>query len=110
MAVVAATLANGGVCPTTGHRVIDSRIVRNTLSLMLSCGMYDYSGEYAFTVGLPAKSGVSGGLMIVVPGIGGFGLWSPPLDRQGNPVRGIEVSRLLVESFPFHLFAGVTGS
>ncbi|WP_339332663.1 glutaminase A [uncultured Maricaulis sp.] len=110
MAVVAATLANGGVCPTTGHRVIDSRIVRNTLSLMLSCGMYDYSGEYAFTVGLPAKSGVSGGLMIVVPGLGGFGLWSPPLDRQGNPVRGIEVSRLLVESFPFHLFAGVTGS
>ncbi|WP_291843673.1 glutaminase A [Maricaulis sp.] len=108
LATVAATLANGGVCPTTGHRVIDSRIVRNTLSLMLTCGMYDYSGEYAFTVGLPAKSGVSGGLMIVVPGVGGFGLWSPPLDRQGNPVRGIEVSRRLVEAFPFHIFAGVT--
>ncbi|OLF75395.1 hypothetical protein AWH62_06125 [Maricaulis sp. W15] len=108
LAVTAATLANGGVCPTTGHRVIDGRIVRNTLSLMLTCGMYDYSGEYAFTVGLPAKSGVSGGLMIVVPGVGGFGLWSPPLDRQGNPVRGIEVSRRLVEAFPFHIFAGVT--
>jgi len=108
LAIVAATLANGGVCPATGHRVIDSRIVRNTLSLMLTCGMYDYSGEYAFTVGLPAKSGVSGGLMIVVPGIGGFGLWSPPLDRQGNPVRGIVVSQRLVEAFPFHIFAGVT--
>lgn len=110
LAVVAATLANGGVCPTTGHRVIDSRIVRNTLSLMLTCGMYDYSGEYAFSVGLPAKSGVSGGLMIVVPGVAGFALWSPRLDRQGNPVRGIEVSRQLVEHFPFHIFAGVTAS
>ncbi len=108
LAVVAGTLANGGVCPTTGHRVIDSRIVRNTLSLMLTCGMYDYSGEYAFSVGLPAKSGVSGGLMIVVPGVGGFSLWSPRLDRQGNPVRGIEVSKRLVEAFPFHIFAGVT--
>lgn len=108
LAVIAGTLANGGVCPTTGHRVIDSRIVRNTLSLMLTCGMYDYSGEYAFSVGLPAKSGVSGGLMIVVPGVGGFSLWSPRLDRQGNPVRGIEVSKRLVEAFPFHIFAGVT--
>ncbi|WP_295696429.1 glutaminase A [uncultured Maricaulis sp.] len=108
LAVVAGTLANGGVCPTTGHRVIDSQIVRNTLSLMLTCGMYDYSGEYAFTVGLPAKSGVSGGLMIVVPGVGGFSLWSPRLDRQGNPVRGIEVSKRLVEAFPFHIFSGVT--
>lgn len=110
LAIVAATLANGGVCPTTGHRVIDSRIVRNTLSLMLTCGMYDYSGEYAFSVGLPAKSGVSGGLMIVVPGVAGFALWSPRLDRQGNPVRGVELSRRLVETFPFHVFAGVTAS
>lgn len=110
LAIVAATLANGGVCPTTGHRVIDSRIVRNTLSLMLTCGMYDYSGEYAFSVGLPAKSGVSGGLMIVVPGVAGFALWSPRLDRQGNPVRGIEMSRRLVETFPFHIFAGVTAT
>lgn len=108
LSVVAAMLANGGVCPLTGHRVIDAGIVRNTLSLMLTCGMYDYSGEFAFSVGLPAKSGVSGGLMIVVPGVAGFGLWSPPLDRQGNPVRGVEFSRRLVEAYPFHIFAGVT--
>ena len=107
LATAAAMLANGGVCPLTGHRVIDPRIVRNTLSLMLTCGMYDYSGEYAFTVGLPAKSGVSGGLMIVIPGIAGFGLYAPRLDRQGNTVRGIEFSRRLVEHYPFHIFAGV---
>lgn len=109
LATVAAMLANGGVCPLTGHRVIDARNVRHTLSLMLTCGMYDYSGEYAFTVGLPAKSGVSGGLMIVIPGIGGFGLWSPRLDRQGNCVRGVEFSRRLVDDYPFHIFAGVAG-
>jgi glutaminase len=109
LSVIAAMLANGGVCPLTGHRVAAPSIVRNTLSLMLSCGMYDFSGEYAFSVGLPAKSGVSGGLMIVVPGVCGIGLWSPPLDRQGNSVRGIEFSRLLVDTFPFHVFAGVAG-
>ncbi len=107
LSVVAAMLANGGVCPVTGHRVIDPMIVRHTLSLMLTCGMYDYSGEFAFTVGLPAKSGVSGGLMIVIPGVGGLGLWSPRLDRQGNSVRGVEFCQRLVEDYPFHIFAGV---
>ncbi|WP_203291044.1 glutaminase A [Maricaulis parjimensis] len=107
LSVVAAMLANGGVCPVTGHRVIDPVMVRHTLSLMLTCGMYDYSGEFAFTVGLPAKSGVSGGLMIVIPGVGGFGLWSPRLDRQGNSVRGVEFCQRLVEDYPFHIFAGV---
>ena len=81
--------------------------MRHTLSLMLTCGMYDYSGEFAFTVGLPAKSGVSGGLMIVIPGVGGFGLWSPRLDRQGNSVRGVEFCQRLIEDYPFHIFAGV---
>jgi len=108
LSVVAASLANGGVCPLTGHRIAESTNVRNTLSLMLSCGMYDFSGEYAFTVGLPAKSGVSGAMMIVIPGVCGIALWSPLLDRQGNSVRGVEFSRRLVKAFPFHVFAGVT--
>ncbi|WP_417492118.1 glutaminase A [Maricaulis sp.] len=108
LSVVAATLANGGVCPLTGHRIAEPAVIRNTLSLMLTCGMYDFSGEFAFVVGLPAKSGVSGGLMLVVPGVCGIGLWSPPLDRLGNTVRGLEFSRRLVEAFPFHIFAGTT--
>eukprot|EP00937_MAST-01D_sp_MAST-1D-sp2_P003229 g3229.t1 len=88
MAVVAATLANSGICPTTGERVFRARTVRNALCLMMSCGMYDYSGEYAFKVGIPTKSGVSGVLCIVVPGITGIATFSPRLDRLGNSVRG----------------------
>ena len=66
MAIVAATLAGGGICPASGDRVLSSLNVRNCLSLMYSCGMYDFSGEFAFTVGLPAKSGVGGGIILVV--------------------------------------------
>jgi len=107
MAVLAGTLANGGICPVTHKRVFSSSTVKNCLSLMYSCGMYDFSGEYAFTVGLPAKSGVSGALFIVVPGVCGFAVWSPRLDRLGNSVRGVEFSRRLVETFAFHTYAGL---
>ena len=69
MSIVASTFANGGICPITGDKVLEPETVRNCLSLMYSCGMYDYSGEFAFTIGLPAKSGVSGAVMIIVPGI-----------------------------------------
>ena len=82
--VVAATLANGGVCPTTGKRVLKPESVRNVLSLMLSCGLYNYSGDFAFKVGLPAKSGVSGALVLVIPNVMGVCLWSPPLDDMGR--------------------------
>ena len=110
MSVVAATLANGGICPITGERVFKTETVRNCLSLMSSCGMYDFSGEFAFTIGLPAKSGVSGAIMVVVPNVAGFCTWSPRLDTLGNSVRGIEFCRRLVDTFNFHNFDNLTGN
>lgn len=107
MAAIAATFANGGVCPMTNQRVFQSETVKNCLSLMYSCGMYDFSGEYAFTVGIPAKSGVSGAMFLVVPGVCGIALWSPRLDRLGNPVRGVEFSKRLVDVFAFHTYANM---
>jgi glutaminase len=109
MAVVAATLANGGVCPTTGRRVFRPETVQKCLSLMYSCGMYDFSGEWAFRIGLPAKSGVSGIIMVVVPNVMGYCCWSPRLDSHGNSVRGIEFSRQLVSTFNFHNYDNLTG-
>ncbi|MGI5253919.1 glutaminase A [Actinacidiphila glaucinigra] len=104
LSVVAASLANGGVNPLTGERVFSADTVRKCLSLMSSCGMYDYSGEFAFTIGLPAKSGVSGGLMIVVPGVMGLCVWSPRLDTLGNSVRGVAFCKELVSRFNFHVY------
>ncbi|XP_053704431.1 glutaminase kidney isoform, mitochondrial-like isoform X2 [Synchiropus splendidus] len=100
--VMAATLANGGICPITGERVLSSEAVRNTLSLMHSCGMCDFSGQFAFHVGLPAKSGISGAVLLVVPNVMGVMCWSPPLDRLGNSVRAIHFCQELVSHFNFH--------
>ncbi|CAB1437281.1 unnamed protein product [Pleuronectes platessa] len=100
--VMAATLANGGICPITGKHVLSAEAVRNTLSLMHSCGMYDFSGQMAFHVGLPAKSGVSGAILLVIPNVMGVMCWSPPLDRVGNSVRGINFCEELVSLFNFH--------
>ncbi|XP_030229932.1 glutaminase 2b isoform X2 [Gadus morhua] len=100
--IMGATLANGGICPITGERVLSAEAVRNTLSLMYSCGMYDFSGQMAFHVGLPAKSGVSGAVLLVVPNVMGVMCWSPPLDRVGNSVRGIHFCQELVSYFNFH--------
>ncbi|MCP9265100.1 Glutaminase kidney isoform, mitochondrial [Dirofilaria immitis] len=102
LAVMAATLANGGVSPLSEERVVCNRAVRDTLSLMYSCGMYDYSGQFAFKVGLPAKSGVSGDMIIVVPNVMGICLFSPPLDQLGNTVRGVKFAEQFVEKFNFH--------
>jgi glutaminase A len=102
MAVVASTLANGGVCPLTNARVFSSETVQHCLTLMLSCGMYDYSGEWAFTVGVPTKSGVSGVLCVVIPGVAGICTFSPRLDKLGNSVRGMAFCQELSQNFSFH--------
>src|SRR5215468_2865773 len=104
LAVAAASLANAGVCPLTEDPVFSAANVQSCLSLMSSCGMYDFSGEFAFTIGLPAKSGVSGALMVVIPGLMGICVWSPRLDEHGNSVRGIEFCRKLVAEYNVHAF------
>ncbi|CAH8593275.1 unnamed protein product [Heterobilharzia americana] len=101
-AIMAGTLANGGINPLTGEAVVSAVAARDTLSVMHSCGMYDYSGQFAFKVGLPCKSGVSGVIMIVVPNLLGIALWSPPIDRHGNSVRGIQFCQELIQRFIFH--------
>ncbi|VDN01362.1 unnamed protein product, partial [Thelazia callipaeda] len=101
-AVMAATLANGGVCPLTNETCISPRPCRDVLSLMYSCGMYDYSGQFAFKVGLPAKSCVSGAMVVVVPNLMGICIWSPRLDRMCNSVRGVTFCKKLIEIFNFH--------
>uniref|UniRef100_A0AC34GQ72 Glutaminase n=1 Tax=Panagrolaimus sp. ES5 TaxID=591445 RepID=A0AC34GQ72_9BILA len=104
LSVMAATLANGGVCPITEERCVKNRPCRDVLSLMNSCGMYDYSGQFSFHVGLPAKSGVSGNLMIVIPNLVGIAIWSPPLDLLGNSVRGVAFCKELITRFNFHTY------
>jgi len=105
LARMGATLANGGVNPLTGQRALPGPMVRDVLTVMYTCGMYDFAGEWAFSVGVPAKSGVSGGVLVVVPGKGGVGLFSPGLDRFGNSVRGTRVCQELSLRLGAHLFA-----
>ncbi|MEB3196151.1 MAG: glutaminase A, partial [Candidatus Sericytochromatia bacterium] len=89
LAVMAATLANQGINPLTGVRAVQPNHIKDILSVMYTCGMYDYSGEWVYRVGLPAKSGVGGGIIAVVPGRWGLAVFSPRLDSRGNSVRGI---------------------
>ena len=109
-AVMAATLAHRGVCPLNGETVIAADIVDDTLSIMYGCGMYDFSGQFGFQVGLPAKSGVSGCVMLVVPGVGGYCVWSPRLDALGNSVRGLAFCHAFTSLTRrrYHLFARAT--
>ncbi|MBP6782645.1 MAG: glutaminase A [Verrucomicrobiales bacterium] len=104
LSVMAASLANGGINPLTKKRVLDQGNVEKVLSVMSTCGMYDYSGEWIFTVGLPAKSGVGGGIMGVLPGQLGVAVFSPLLDGKGNSVRGVKVFEEMSKKFNLHLF------
>lgn len=110
LALMGATLASGGVNPITKVRAIPQQYVKYLLSIMLSCGMYDYAGEWAYRVGIPSKSGVGGGIVGVIPGHFGIGIFSPPLDAKGNSVRGIRVCQELSERFGLHAFeSGFSG-
>src|SRR5258706_15219839 len=91
LALMAATLANRGINPVTGKQAIRGEYVESVLSVMASCGMYDFAGEWIYKIGMPAKSGVSGGIIAVLPGQLGIGVFSPPLDSRGNSVRRIGV-------------------
>ena len=104
LATMAACFANGGVNPVTGKRALEQKYIRDLLSVMYTCGMYDSSGEWAYRIGLPAKSGVSGGIFAVVPNKMGIAVFSPPLDAIGHSVRGMQVFAALSEALDFHIF------
>jgi glutaminase len=105
LAVAAASLANGGVNPITGKRAVETRYVSSILSVMGSCGMYDYAGEWIYRVGMPAKSGVSGDVLAVLPGQLGIGVFSPLLDERGNSVRGVRVCADVSRSYGLHMLS-----
>jgi glutaminase len=105
LALAAATLANNGINPITGIRALKGEYVPKVLSVMASCGMYDYSGAWLFDVGMPAKSGVGGGVLAVLPGQLGIAVFSPRLDSRGNSVRGLAVCRKLSRDFGLHMLS-----
>ncbi|KAL9642823.1 hypothetical protein ABK040_009898 [Willaertia magna] len=111
LSIIAGTLANSGVCPISGERVIkQAQTVRDCLSLLYSCGMYDYSGTFAFQIGLPAKSGISGCLFVVVPGVMGMAIYSPLVDKRGNSIKGIEFCKQLTAKFNISILDCLVGS
>jgi len=103
LAFIGATLANGGVHPLTNERALAAEHVRDVLSVMTTCGMYEFAGEWELRIGLPAKSGVGGGIMAVLPGQLGIGVFSPRIDENGNSHRGIRVCEELAQRLHLHL-------
>ena len=105
LALMGATLASNGVNPVTKERAINSNFIKDILSVMYSCGMYDFAGEWVYKVGFPAKSGVGGGIIGVVPNQMGIAVFSPLLDSRGNSIRGIKVCEELSKYLGLHIFA-----
>ena len=105
LAIMGATLADGGVNPRTRKRVVDAESCKYTLAVMATAGLYETSGDWLFDVGLPGKSGISGGIVTVSPGKGGFGVFAPRLDGAGNSVKGQFAARYLSERLGLSLFA-----
>lgn len=109
LALMAATLANGGRHPLSGERVVAPRLCQLTLAVMVTAGLYETSGDWLYDIGLPGKSGVSGGMITVAPGKGGLATYSPPLDTAGNSVRGQLTAAFLSERLGLHLLASEAG-
>jgi glutaminase len=105
LAVMGATLADGGVNPVSGEAVVGEEACERTAAVMATAGLYELSGEWLYDIGLPAKSGVSGGIVTVSPGKGGCGTFSPPLDAAGNSVRGQLAVRDLSYGLGLNVFA-----
>ncbi|MFK8184219.1 MAG: glutaminase A [Phormidesmis sp.] len=104
LAMMAATLANNGTQPITKTQALKADYVKDLLSVMYTCGMYNRAGEWAYRVGIPAKSGVSGGIIAIVPGKAGIATFSPPIDKDGNSVRGLKIFKALSQEYGLHLF------
>ncbi|MBE9181610.1 glutaminase A [Oculatella sp. LEGE 06141] len=109
LAIMAATLANHGINPLTGEQAVNPCYIRDMLSVMYTCGMYNFAGEWAYTVGIPAKSGVCGGIIAVVPHQFAIAVFSPPLDERGNSVRGVKVCEEISQHYDLHLFDSSMG-
>ena len=104
LAVMGATLADGGVNPLTGERVVDAAVCHYALAVMTTAGLYETSGDWLYEIGLPGKSGIGGGIVTVSPGKGGMGTFAPPLDSAGNSVKGQLVARFLSQRLGMDLF------
>jgi len=110
LAVMAATLAHGGVNPITHERVIDALNCQRVLAVMTTAGMYETSGDWLFDIGLPGKSGVGGGVIVASPGKGGMSIFAPPLDAAGNSVKGQLAARFLSQVLGLNIFASAAPS
>ncbi|MBB3933499.1 glutaminase [Kaistia hirudinis] len=104
LAVMGATLANKGINPLTGQRALPEEYIPDILTVMNSCGMYNYAGQWSYEVGIPAKSGVAGSIMAAIPGQIGIAVFSPPIDEHGNSVRGVAACREIAHDFGLHVF------
>jgi glutaminase len=104
LAVMGATLADGGVNPITRERVVDPEVCHYALAVMATAGLYETSGDWLFDIGLPGKSGIGGGIVTVSPGKGGLGTFAPPLDSAGNSVKGQLVAKFLSQRLGMDLF------
>ena len=104
LAVMGATLADGGVNPITQERVVDASVCHYALAVMTTAGLYETSGDWLFDIGLPGKSGIGGGIVTVSPGKGGLGTFAPPLDSAGNSVKGQLVAKFLSQQLGMDLF------